>query len=143
MTIGLHADSDVEDTEPEAPDEARPTSDALDALVWLIWPTDGMEALLEAGVLRILSVDSEVVPESAQRGSVTWTVTVKLADVAVLRRVATDAHPEEAEAIGDSLAVAWQHAADPFAPLHSVAGIAWSPGQVVVEHLPAKAARIR
>ncbi len=140
VTIGLRADPDVEDTEPGAPDEGRPASDAFDALGWLIWPTDGMEGPLEAGAFRILSVDSEVVAESADRGSVTWTVTVKLADVDELRRFAADAHPEEAGLIADSLAVAWRRAADPFAPLRSIPGTAWRPGQVVVEHLPARVA---
>lgn len=75
MTIGLVADPDVEDTEPGAPD-AEPPSDALDALSWLIWPTDGLEGPLQAGAFRILSVDSEVVAKSVDRATVTWTVRV-------------------------------------------------------------------
>ena len=72
-------------------------------------------------------------------GTVTWTVTVKLTDVDELRRLATEAHPDAAGLIADSLAVAWQRAADPFAPLRSIPGTAWRPGQVDVEHLPARA----
>ena len=85
-------------------------------------------------------MDSEVVAESADRGSVTWTVTVKLADVDELRRFAAEAHPEEAGLIADSLAAASRLAADPFAPLRSIPGTAWRPGQVVVEHKPARVA---
>ena len=140
VTIGVRADPDVDDAEAGSPDEGRLASDAFDALGWLIWPTDGMEGPLEAGAFRILSVDSEVVAESADRGSVTWTVTVKLADVDELRRFAADAHPEEAGLIADSLAAAWRLAADPFAPLRSIPGTAWRHGQVVVEHKPARVA---
>lgn len=71
--------------------------------------------------------------------TVTWTVTVKLTDVDELRRLAAGAHPDAAGLIADSLAVAWQRAADPFAPLASIPGIAWRPGQVDVEHLPTRA----
>jgi len=138
VTIGLRADPDAENIEPGAPD-VGPASDAFDALGWLIWPTHGMEGLLEAGAFRILSVDSEVVAESVDRGTVSWTATVKLTNVDALRRLAAEAHPGEAGVIADSLAVAWQLAADPFAPLRSIPGTAWRPGQIDVEHLPAKA----
>jgi hypothetical protein len=141
--IRLRAESVAEDPEPSGPD-VKPADGAFDALGWLIWPTDGLDAPLEAGAFRILSVDSEVVAESADRGRVTWMVTVKLTDVDQLRRLATQAHPDEARFISDSLAVAWQRAADPFAPLCSIPGIAWRPGQVDVEHLNARtAARTR
>lgn len=145
-TIGIRVEPDVEGTEPGAPadlgapEEQRLGRDAFDALGWLIWPTDGMEVLLEAGALRVLSVDSEVVAESADRGSATWTVTVKLLDIEELRRVVADAHPDEAGLIADSLEIAWRRAADPFAPLRSILGILWRPGEVVTEHLPARAA---
>jgi hypothetical protein len=138
VTIGLSANQDVEEAEPGVP-EVVPSNDALDALGWLIWPTDGMEGPLEADAFRILSVDSEVVAESVDRGTVTWTVTVKLTDVGELRRLAAKAHPEEAVSIADSLAVAWHRAADPFAPLLSIPGTAWQPGQVEVKRLPARA----
>jgi len=142
VTIGLRADPDVEDTEPGGPDVVPP-NDAFEALGWLIWPTDGLEGPLEAGAFRIISVHSDVVAESVDRGTVTWTVTVKLTDVDELRRLAAQAHPEEAGLIADSLAVAWQRAADPFAPLISIPGTAWRPGQVDVEHLQARAAANR
>lgn len=136
------ADLGVEDSEPEAPD-AEPVNDAFDALAWLIWPTEGLEGALEVGALRILSVGSEAAADSADRGTATWTATVKLTDVDALRRLAARASPDESAEISDSLAVAWQRAADPFAPLRSIPGIAWTPGRVVVEHLPARPARNR
>src|SRR5664280_1508618 len=70
VTITLRADPDVEDTEPGPPDVA-PASNAFDALGWLICPSGGMEGPLEAGAFRVLSLDSEVVAESVDRGTVT------------------------------------------------------------------------
>jgi len=102
-----------------------------------------MEAALEAGAFRVVSANSEVEVESIDRGTVTWTVTVKLTDVEGLRRIAAEAHPGGAAAIADSLAVAWQGAADPFAPLRSIPGIVWRPGPVDIEHMPARATRSR
>ena len=139
VTIGSSADSVVED--PSLQDAgAEPAARALDQLAWLIWPTDGLEALMEAGAFRIVSVECEVVGESADRGTATWTVTVKLTNIDRLRRLATQAHPDEAALIADSLAVAWQGAADPFAPLRPIPGIVWRPVTVDVEHLPGRTA---
>ncbi len=142
VTIGLRADPDGQDTEP-GPADLSLGSNVFDALGWLIWPTAGMEGALEAGAFRVLSMDSEVVAESGERGTVTWRVTVKLTDIEALRRLAAEAHPDAAGLIADSLPVAWQYAADPFAPLRTIPGTAWRPGQVEVEHLPAKAVRNR
>jgi DUF971 family protein len=143
VTIGLRADLEAEETDPGESDpqvsEAQPADDALGALRRLIWPTDGMEAALEAGAFRVVSASSEVEAESIDRGTVIWTVTVKLTDVEGLRRLAAEAHPGGAAAIADSLAVAWQRAADPFAPLRSIPGIVWRPGPVNIQHLPARA----
>lgn len=139
VTIAVRADP--ADAAPK--DNVVGANDAFDALAWLIWPTDGLDDLLEAGAVRILSVDSEAVAESVDQGWATWTVTVKLTDVDHLRRLAVKANPEEAGLIARSLAVAWRSAADPFAPLRSIPGIDWHPGQVDVEHLPARAPKSR
>jgi hypothetical protein len=136
------ADLGVEDGEPDATDVV-PVEDVFDALAWLIWPTDGLERALDTGAVRILSVQSEAAADSVDHGTATWRVTVKLTDVDELRRLAARASPDEAAEISDSMAVAWQRAADPFAPLRSIPGITWKPGRVVVEHLPARAARNR
>jgi len=122
-------------SEEAGPDPALPP---LEQLPWLIWPTRGLEELLEEGAFRVLDGTSTVLPEASDRGTLTWTVTVKLTDVQLLRRLATRAHPADADLIADSLAVAWQHAADPFAPLHSIPGISWRPLSVEVQHLPAR-----
>ncbi|KAB7745585.1 hypothetical protein GA707_06665 [Nostocoides sp. F2B08] len=135
----VDADPGTSEPQDEAPDGA-PVDDPFDALAWLIWPTEGLEGALEVGALRILSVESEAVPVSSDRGRATWRVTAKLTNVDRLRHVATQAHPDQAAEISSSLAIAWQRAADPFSPLRSIDGIAWMPGPVVVEHIPARAA---
>lgn len=140
VIAALGGDLGAEEAEPEEPD-AAPGDAVFDALAWLIWPSDGLEGALEAGALRILSVESEARGDSVDHGTATWSVTAKLADVEALRRLAARACPEEAAEIAASLAVAWQRASDPFAPLGKIAGITWKPGRVVVEHLPARAAR--
>jgi len=135
VRAGLGAEPDAEDTTVE--DRCVPTAtEALDAVAWLTWPADGLEPLLETGAIRVLSMAREVVAEAADRGTLVWTVTVKLTDVEELRRVATRAHPDEAASIAVSLAVAWERAADPFAPLRSIPGIGWRSGRVDVQHLP-------
>ena len=122
-------------SEEAGPDPALPP---LEQLPWLLWPTDGLEELLEGGAFTVLEVASAVTPEAPDRGPFTWTVTVKLTDVQCLRQLATRAHPADADLIGDDLAVAWQRAADPFAPLRSIPGLSWRPLSVEVEHLPAR-----
>lgn len=137
VMLGSSADAIAED--PSLQEVAiDPTIRALDQLAWLIWPTDGMETLMEADAFRVLSVECEVVGESADRGTATWSAAVKLTHVDRLRHLATQAHPDDAALIEDSLALAWQHAADPFAPLRSIPGIEWRPVAVSVEHLPAR-----
>jgi hypothetical protein len=138
VTIGSPAEPHEEDMAAEDPG-VETAADAFDALAWLLWPAEGMEGPLEAGAFRILSVDIEVEPESDDRGTLAWTVTVKLTDIHKLRRLGAEAYREEAGLIADSLAAAWQVAADPFAPLHSIPGIAWRPGPVAVHPVPKKA----
>lgn len=133
VAVGLSADPTVGDPEAESP------ADPFDILAWLVWPTDGLEDLLDAGAFLIRGLDTEVTPETDDRCELSWTVTVTLTDVAALRRIAIRAHPDAAALIRDSLAVAWQHAADPYAPLRSIPGISWQPKQVAVHHLPRRA----
>jgi hypothetical protein len=137
VTIPLPALSDEQDVVAEVP-AVGDAEHAFDALAWLLWPTDAMEAPLEAGAFRILSEDIEVEPESDDRGTLAWTVTVKLTDVLSLRRLAAQAHPDKAASIANSLAAAWQYAADPFAPLHAIPAIAWRLWSVTVQHVPEK-----
>ena len=128
--------------EDPASDEAGPDPalPPFEQLPWLIWPTRGLEELLEEGAFRVLDGTSAVTPIASDRGTVTWTVTVKLTDVQLLRGLATRAHPTDADVIADNLAAAWQRAADPFAPLRSIPGVSWRPLSVEVEHVPARSA---
>ncbi len=134
LTIGLSAGLNLRDTVAEA--DLQAAGYTFEKLAWLIWPTDGLEGPLAAGAFRILSVDSAAVAESDDRGILTWTVVVKLTNVKELRRLAAQAHPEEAELIASSVAVAWQRVADPFAPVRAIPGMAWRPRQVEVHHVP-------
>ena len=126
--------------EDPASEEAGPdpTLPPLPQLAWLIWPTGGVEELLEEGAFRVFDVESAVTSQAADRGTATWTITVKLTDVQVLRRLATRAQPADAVLIASSLAVAWLRAADSFAPLRSIPGISWRPVSVDIAHVPAR-----
>jgi hypothetical protein len=62
-----------------------------------------------------------------------------LADGHGLRIMQVAAEDTAARAeIAASLAAAWQRAAPPFAPLHRIPGITWSPVEAVVAHVPAR-----
>lgn len=120
-----------------------PTQPLIEQLLWLIWPGAGMEELDESGAIRIigLDLDATATGPAAAPGTITWTTTVKLTDVARLRTLATQAHPEDADLIPDDFPLAWQHATDPYAPLRAIPGIQWQPRTVEVTHLPANAPR--
>jgi hypothetical protein len=101
-----------------------------------MWP------LLETGSATVLEVHIDTSEVAPARYQVRWTVMIRLRDVAAFRRVALDTYPAEDTAaraeIAESLAAAWQRAAPPFAPLHRIPGITWSPVEAVVEHVPAR-----
>jgi len=131
------------DADDEAPDTREQIGrDPAAALGWLLDPTDGMWPLLEACSATVLEVDIDTSEVSPARYQVRWTVMIQLRDVAAFRRVAVDACPAEGTAaraeIAESLAAAWQRAAPPFAPLHRIPGITWSPVEAVVAHVPAR-----
>jgi hypothetical protein len=131
------------DADDEAPDSREQIGrDPAAALGWLLDPTDGMWPLLEAGSATVLEVDIDAAEVSAARYRLRWTVMIALRDVAAFRRVALGACPVEDTAaraeIAASLAAAWQRAAPPFAPLHRIPGITWSPVEAVVAHVPAR-----
>jgi hypothetical protein len=120
-------------------DHGDGTVAGLDRVGWLLWPTDGLDLVLEAGAFDVWEVATEVAAESDAEGTVTWSSTVRLRDVPALRRIAVAAHPQESRAINESVAAAWQCAIDPFAPIRSVPGIRWQPGPVEIQHVPARA----
>ena len=139
-------DADDMDIDDEAADSREQIGgDAAAALGWLLDPTDGMWPLLEAGSAMVIGADIDTAQLSTARYRLSWTVTIQLRDVAAFRRVASDACPDgDAEAraeIAQSLAAAWQWAAPPFAPLHRIPAITWSPVDAVVAHVPARAGR--
>ena len=113
----------------------------LDQVVWLVWPTAGLDDAVEADAFRILSVEAEVIEDHGDEGTLRWAVTVKLRDVDRLRRLAVETRPDAAEQIAQSFAAAWQRAVDLFAPIRAVPGIDWQPGTVDVTHVPARAGR--
>lgn len=115
----------------------------FDRVGWLLWPTDGLDPVLAAGALEVREVATELVVESGVAGTVTWSTTVVLRDVAALRRIAVTAHPDEATAIAASLAAAWRCAVDLFAPVRAIPGITWDPGPVEFHHVPARDRRGR
>ncbi|MEH1016239.1 hypothetical protein V6U90_24410 [Micromonospora sp. CPCC 206060] len=139
-------DSLTVDADDEAPDSrAQIGRDPAAALSWLLDPTDRMWPLLEAGSASVLSAEIDIDKLSSTRYRLRWTMTIQLRDVAAFRRIALDACPAEdttthAE-IAASLAAAWQQAAPPFAPLHRIPGITWSPVEAVVAHVPARPER--
>lgn len=131
LMIGYH-DDDLPDEDPPGTESGE-----INQLGWLIWP-EGQDALQEAGAFRIVRLDVAVADEAADRCRITWTITVKLTEVERLRQLAIAAHPDDAGLIADNLDVAWQRAADPYAPLGPIPGIAWEPVDVTVAHLPAR-----
>ena len=122
------------------PDETEELT-SLGQVAWLVWPTEGLDAAVEAGAFRVDSVGVEVLDDQGDRGTLRWEVTVKLREVDGLRRLAVEAHPDEAPQIAENFAVAWQRAVDPFAPIRVVPGIDWTPGSVDVTHVPARVGR--
>lgn len=128
-----------EDNGDEASDDRGDgTVAGFDRVGWLLWPTDGLDSVLEAGAFDVREVTTEVAAVSDVEGTATWSITVRLRDVSALRRIAVAAYPEESPAITESLVAAWQCAIDPFAPIRSVPGITWQPGAVEILHVPAR-----
>ena len=137
---GFLVATSLDDNGDEASDDRGDgTVAGFDRVGWLLWPTDGLDSVLEADAFDVREVTTEVSAVSDVEGTVTWSVTVRLRDVSALRRIAVAARPEESPAITQSLAAAWQCAVDPFAPIRSVPGITWQPGAVEILHLPARA----
>nr|WP_257909678.1 DUF3152 domain-containing protein [Janibacter limosus] len=139
-TVDLGPVPDGEAVGP-APEEAP--GSPVDTIAGLIWATDGQHDLMEAGAFRIMEITSEVADKSSNRGVITWSSTVKLTHVERLRELASGTHPADGALIADDLEVARNHAADPYAPIRWVPGIAWRPLTVAVEHLPARPRRFR
>jgi hypothetical protein len=115
------------------------------ALDWLLDPTAGLAGLLEAEAFRLVDLHMSVAETSPVECSVQWTVTVKLQDVGELRAAALAALPAgdapAAVEVQNSLAAAWNHAVDPYAPLRRIPGITWTGREVTVEQVLTRAGR--
>jgi hypothetical protein len=134
------------DAEGEAPaSRENIAADWVAALGWLLDPTADLWPLMEADALRLLKVEIDLRDRTADRCRLAWTVTVKLRKVAALRDLAMaacpDGDPYALAEIGERLGTAWQWAAEPYAPLRGIAGIAWTPVEVCVQHRLARPSR--
>jgi len=132
---GNHID---EEDEAETGEREMLASDPGAALSWLIEPVDSHLPLDEAGAARTYASKVEV-EDSAEAGSrVRWAVMLKVQDVTAFRQLSLDVGPDADPAeIANSIAAAWNHAAQPYAPLRRIPGISWTPVDVRVEHIPA------
>lgn len=140
VSIDLGGVPDGEDVDTASEETA---GTPVDLVAWMIWATDGQHDLLEAGAFRLLEITSDVVEESGSGGVLSWSSTVTLTDVERLREAASRTHAADIALIEDDLTIAWNHAADPYAPIRSIPGVEWQPLTAEVEHLPARPGRPR
>jgi hypothetical protein len=139
-------DSDLLDPQEEAATD-------VGALTWAVDPTCGLHDLLRTGAIALTDVTLDATDASPGRCRITWSTAIKLKDVPALHRHARKAWSngttpdvddgDIGRTIGQSLAAAWNLAADPYAPLRGVPGIAWAPGTVAIEQVFARPARHR
>ncbi|HVL86342.1 MAG TPA: hypothetical protein VM367_18905 [Pseudonocardia sp.] len=105
------------------------TSNAA-AVRWWIEPTEGLWPQL-AEALRIEAVDLDANDEGPRQVRVVWAVTVRIADVHLVRRHARN--PGELPGpSGGSFADDLNRAAEPYAPLAGLPGVIWTPTGVEV-----------
>jgi hypothetical protein len=112
------------------------------ALEWCLEPTAGLLPLLEAGVVRVDALDLGVDEVAATRVRAHWTVTIRIQDVRAVRELALAACPvadvDARTEVERSFAAAWNWAADPYAPMTGIPGVAWTPVEVTVEQVLAR-----
>jgi hypothetical protein len=133
---------EVDDADDEQEIRRQLGRDWLAALRWLIDTTAGLSPLIEADAVRMPATDLHLNPTAPTACRTRWTVTVTLRDVTAFRQLALNACPPDSTTaraeIATSLAAAWQWAAEPYAPLRRIPGIAWIPVDVTVRHVPAR-----
>jgi hypothetical protein len=131
---------DIDDDRPDS--RAAIARDPIAALGWLLDPVASLWPLIEADAVHLYTVDIDYDTSEASptRCRLRWKVMVKLRDVAAFRRIAHEANPDPAAAadIDATIAAAWRHAVEPYAPLRAIPGITWRPVEVSVEHVPAR-----
>lgn len=106
---------------------------------WCVEPTRGMGPLLECGAVRIVGIDLSAEEKSAGLVRVTWTVTIKILDIAAVRELALRACPATDVTthtdIEQSFAAAWHWAANPHAPLAAIPGVTWTSAEGTVKQV--------
>ena len=112
---------------------------ALAALEWCLAPTVGMWPLLEADAVRIVALEVDLEEPAQAQIRARWTVTIKIRDASVARELALAACPAANNAaraeIQRSFAAVWHWAAEPYAPVTEIPGVAWTPVGVSVEQI--------
>ncbi len=135
VTIDLGPAADTDDPDLVDPRDEIATDSAA-AAQWWIEPTQGLWPQL-AESLRVDAVDLDGTGTGPNQVRLSWAVTVRILDPDALRAAAARAagtDPAARTEIETSFAAAWNHAADPWAPLDGLPGITWTPGSVEVVH---------
>ncbi len=102
------------------PHEEVMVSDAA-AVRWCLEPTTGTWPEM-AEALRLDAIELDAIDEGPNRVLASWSATVTITDLDLLRRLAGD--PGDME---ETFASLWNRAADPYAALNGLPGITWTP----------------
>lgn len=119
ITIDLGPADDLDEDLLDPHEEIAISSAA--AVRWWIDPTAGTWPEL-AEALRLDAVDLDATDETPRQVRASWSVTVTITDLDVLRTLA--AGPGRGDETFPGL---WNRAADPYAPLAGLPGISWEP----------------
>lgn len=133
---------DADDDEELLSPEEEIAAGVAPAVQWCVEPTAGMWPLQESGAVRIDMIDLAADERGPAQVQVSWTVTVKIRDVAAARELALAAcpvgdHAARAE-IDRSFAAAWHWAAPPTAPMAGISGVTWTCVEVTVDQVFAR-----
>ncbi|MBF8192481.1 hypothetical protein ITP53_43745 [Nonomuraea sp. K274] len=126
-------DIDDDDDLPDTREVIASTAEG--ALNWLIDPTAGLWPLMESGAVLLEAAEHTVGQVADRQFQVSWSVQVKLGDLAALRTFAVQNAPDAAGDVSESLASAWIHAAEPAAPLIGIPAITWIIANLTVERV--------
>ncbi|MFC5824431.1 hypothetical protein [Nonomuraea insulae] len=126
-------DADDDEDLPDTREVIASTAER--ALDWLLDPTVGLWPLLESGAIRLEAAEHAVDQVADREFQVSWSVQLQLGDLAALRALAVQNAPEAADDINQSVAAAWNHAADPAAPLAGIPAITWTVTDITVDRV--------
>jgi hypothetical protein len=134
-SVELRLRTDAPD--PRAEIHASPRA----ALQWVIDPTRGFEDLLDTGAVRLIEAGVRVEELSERANRATWYTTIKLGDVAAVRRFAAEQVPGEQpdNAAPPSFPEVWNAAVDAYAPVRGLSGITWNARGLACEVMRRKA----